>query len=212
MKKIVFVDIPMRELNDNSKQCYAKTGNTNCKYEGKIHFPINAVLADKMKQDDEVKVVFLTTTTQTDSSKENVKKFQEELNRINSEKKAKISYTIINSVFEETKNVHEKRIENMISVLEKDAEIYADITFGQKPIPMLLMCVLTFAEKFCNADIKKVIYGKVEFVKHDDGNSYPEKPELYDVTSLYYLNNLVGTMEASSCLEAQKSLKAFFNI
>lgn len=212
MKKIVFVDIPMRELNDNSKQCYAKTGNTNCKYEGKIHFPINAVLADKMKQDDEVKVVFLTTTTQTDSSKENVKKFQEELNRINSEKKAKISYTIINSVFEETKNVHEKRIENMISVLEKDAEIYADITFGQKPIPMLLMCVLTFAEKFCNADIKKVIYGKVEFVKHDDGKSYPEKPELYDVTSLYYLNNLVGTMEASSCSEAQKSLKAFFNI
>lgn len=212
MKKIVFVDIPMRELNDNSKQCYAKTGNTNCKYEGKIHFPINAVLADKMKQDDEVKVVFLTTTTQTDSSKENVKKFQEELNRINSEKKAKISYTIINSVFEETKNVHEKRIENMISVLEKDAEIYADITFGQKPIPMLLMCVLTFAEKFCNADIKKVIYGKVEFVKHDDGKTYPEKPELYDVTSLYYLNNLVGTMEASSCSEAQKSLKAFFNI
>ena len=42
----------------------------------------------------------------------------------------------------------------MISVLEKDAEIYADITFGQKPIPMLLICVLTFAEKFFNAYIK----------------------------------------------------------
>ena len=212
MKKIVFVDIPMRELNDNSKQCYANTGNTKCKYNEKVHFPINAVLADKMKQDDEVKVVFLTTTTQTDSSKENVKKFQEELNEINKRINAKIYYEILNSVFEETKNVHEKRIENMISVLEKDAEIYADITFGQKPIPMLLMCVLTFAEKFCNADIKKVIYGKVEFVKHSDGKTYPEKPELYDVTSLYYLNNLVGTMEASSCSEAKKSLKAFFDI
>ena len=65
---------------------------------------------------------------------------------------------------------------------------------------------------YCNADIKKVIYGKVEFVKHSDGKTYPEKPELYDVTSLYYLNNLVGTMEASSCSEDQKSLKAFFNI
>ena len=36
MKKIVFVDIPMRELNDNSKQCYANTGNTKCKYNVKI--------------------------------------------------------------------------------------------------------------------------------------------------------------------------------
>ena len=43
-------------------------------------------------------------------------------------------------------------------------------------------------------------------------DTYPEKPELYDVTSLYYLNNLVGTMEASSCSEAKKSLKAFFDI
>ena len=100
----------------------------------------------------------------------------------------------------------------MISVLENDAEIYADITFGPKPFPMLLMPVLTFAEKFCNADIKKIVYGKVEFIKHDDGKKYPEKPELYDVTSLYYLNNLVGTMEASSSYEAQKSLKAFFDI
>ena len=212
MKKIIFVDIPMRELNDNSKQCYANSGNTKCRYNEKVHFPINAILADKLKQEDDVKVVLLTITTQNDCSTENVRKFQEELTKINNKINAKISYKIIDSVFEESKNVHEKRVRDMISVLENDAEIYVDITFEQKPIPMLLMCVLTFAEKFFNADIKKVVYGKVEFIKHADGKTYPENPELYDVTLLYYLNNLVGTMEVSSSSEAQKTLDAFFTI
>ena len=75
------------------------------------------------------------------------------------------------------------------------------------------LCSAEFVKnKFCNADIKKVIYGKVEFVKHSDGETYPENPAIYDVTSLYYLNNLVGAMEAPSCSEAQKALDAFFNI
>ena len=75
---------------------------------------------------------------------------------------------------------------------------------------MVMMCVLSFAEKFFDADVKKIVYGKVDFVKHDDGKTYPENPELYDVTSLYYLNNLMGAMEAPSGEEALKSLDAFF--
>jgi hypothetical protein len=212
MKKIIFVDIPMRDLKDNSKQCYANTGNTVCKCTEKVWFPINAILADKLKTDDEVKVVLLITNTDNDNSLINVQKFKDELNKISETINAKISYEIIESTFEETKDVHEKRVRDMISKIENDSDIYADITFGQKPLPMLLMCVLTFAEKFCNADIKKVIYGKVEFVKHSDGEDYPENPAIYDVTSLYYLNNLVGAMEAPSCSEAQKALDAFFNI
>lgn len=212
MKKIIFVDIPMRGLFETSKQCYANTGNTICKYTEKVWFPINAILAGKLKKEDEVKIVLLITNTEKDNSLINVQKFKDELNQINESIKAKISYEIIESTFEETKDVHEKRIRDMISKIENDSEIYADITFGTKPLPMLLMCVLTFAEKFCNADIKKIIYGKVEFVKHSDGKIYLENPAIYDVTSLYYLNNLVGSMVAPSCLEAQKTLDAFFNI
>ena len=54
------------------------------------------------------------------------------------------------------------------------------------------------------------MYGKVDFVKHDDGKAYPKNPELYDVTSLYYLNNLMNSMEAPDGESALKSLDAFF--
>lgn len=212
MKKIVFVDIPMRELVDGSKQCYANTGNTVCKHTGKVFFPLNSILADKLKRDDEVKVVLLTTSTEKGRSSANVKKFKDELEQINETIHANISYEVVSSPFEETRDVHERRVRDMIAQVEKDSDIYADITFGQKPLPMLLMCVLTFAEKFCNADIKKIVYGKVEFVRQADGKTTVENPELYDITSLYYLNNLVGAMEAPSFEAACKSLDAFFNL
>ena len=62
MKKIVFIDIPMKKMDTAAYgQCYAGTGNADCRYTGKVVFPINAVLAEKLHKDDQVKAVVLTT-------------------------------------------------------------------------------------------------------------------------------------------------------
>ncbi|MBQ3686691.1 MAG: hypothetical protein II932_02550, partial [Treponema sp.] len=69
MKKIVFVDIPMKEMSSGRDgQCYAGTGNAGCSYSGKVIFPINAVLAEKLKAGDDVKVVMLKTVTEKGNS------------------------------------------------------------------------------------------------------------------------------------------------
>lgn len=211
MKKIVFVDIPMKEMiAERDGQCYASTGNAGCTYQGTVVYPINAVLAEKMKPSDNIKVVLLKTMTQSGNSDKNAELFRKELDTINANIGTHITYETIETDFVETKANHEKRLRAMLSKIEDDAQLYADITFGQKPLPMVLMCVLHFAEKFFHADVKKIVYGKVDFVRHKDGASYPENPELYDITSLYYLNGLVGSMEAPSGEAALKSLDAFF--
>ena len=211
MKKIIFVDIPMKKMNDTTDtQCYAETGNADCRYIGKVVFPVNAVLAEKLQKGDQVKAVLLTTITGKDHSIENVELFQQELNSINAAIGAHIEYEQLATDFVESKANHEVRLRKMLPLMEEGAELYADITFGQKTIPMVLMCAFHFAEKFFDADVKKIIYGKVEFIKHADGIAYPENPELYDVTPLYYLNNLMGTMEAPNGTEALKALDAFF--
>ena len=211
MKKIVFVDIPMKEVTfDHDAVCYAGTGNAGCGYPGKVIFPINAVLAEKLKAGDDLKVVLLKTVSKRGNAGINAGLFQQELDGINVSIGAKISYETIDSEFVETKQNHEKRLRAMLSKIEEGAQLFVDITFGPKPLPMVMMCVMNFAEKFFDADVKKVVYGKVDFVKHDDGKTYPENPELYDITSLYYLNNLMGAMEAPSGEEALRSLDAFF--
>ncbi len=210
MKKIVFVDIPMKEMSERDAQCYSETGNAGCSYTGKVIFPINAVLAEKLKSGDQVKVVMLKTISEKGNSGKNAGLFQQELDEINGKIGAKISYETIDSEFIETKKNHEKRLRAMLSKIEREAELFVDITFGPKPLPMVMMCVLNFAEKFFDADVKKVVYGKVDFIRHEDGKTYPENPELYDVTSLYYLNGLVCAMEAPDENSALKSLDAFF--
>lgn len=211
MKKIIFVDIPMKEINaERDGQCYAGTGNANCAYQGKVVYPINAVLAEKLKPTDDVKVVLLKTVTQSGNSEKNAQLFTQELDAITAGIGANIVYESLDTDFIETKSNHEKRMRAMLSKIEEGAQLYADITFGQKTVPMILMCVLHFAEKFFHADVKKIVYGKVDFVRHPDGKSYPENPELYDVTPLYYLNALVGSMEAPTGEAALKSLDAFF--
>jgi len=195
MKKIIFIDIPMKKMDETTdRQCYAGTGNANCHYTNMVVFPINAILAENLRKGDQVKAVLLTTIS------------------INATIGAHVDYEMRETDFVESKANHEMRFRKMLPFMEEGAELYADITFGQKTIPMVLMCAFHFAERFFDADVKKIIYGKVEFIKHADGVAYPENSELYDVTPLYYLNNLMGTMEAPNGTVALKALDAFFDM
>ena len=206
MKKIVFCDIPMKK--SMNAMVYAGTGNTNCNYSEKIMYPINAVLAETLKKNDEVRVILLRTKDKNGNSAKNSGLFMQELDGINSEIGAKVSYETLDSEFVETKDIHEKRLQDMLDKIEENTEIYADITYGPKPLPMILMCVISFAEKFLNCDVKSVVYGKVDF----DENNKPSNPELYDVTSLYYLNNLTNSMVADNGKDARQNLNEFFSL
>jgi hypothetical protein len=67
---------------------------------------------------------------------------------------------------------------------------------------------LQFADKFYNASILNIIYGKVEFNKQNK----PITPKLYDISSLFYLNKLIGAMECESGEIALKILSDFFKM
>ncbi|MBR6200069.1 MAG: hypothetical protein IKQ61_07410 [Spirochaetales bacterium] len=209
MKKIVFCCLSMKSRTELSPQNYSNTGNAECGYNKAVIYPINAILAEKLHKGDEVKVVLIKSNpidnNKKDSSNENINIYKEELNGINANIGAKIDYEVIESDFKETKENHETRYREMLAQIEQNCELFVDMTYGPRLIPMILMCVLNFAEKFFNADIRSIIYGKVEFV-----NGKAINPELYDVTSLYYLNNLTNVMTADSGEDALEALDEFF--
>ena len=206
MKKIVFCDIPMKKKLDSMN--YYGTGNVNSSYNKPVIYPINAVLAENLKKNDDVKIVLLRTLDKAGNSGINSGLFIQELDEINAGIGAKISYETLDSDFIETKNNHETRLKAMLDKIDENCQIHADITFGPKPLPMILMCVLSFAERILNCDVKTVVYGKVNF----DDNNKAGSPELYDVTSLYYLNNLTNSMVASDENEARNNLDEFFSL
>lgn len=203
MKKIVFSNLPMKKELNSFK--YKVDGNSSIEYDGKVIFPVNSVLARTLNKGDKVKVVLLSKIDIEGNSAVNSGKFQQELNDINRGIGAEIEYITIATPFEETKNVHENLLRDMIGKLEDNAEIIGDVTYGPKPLPIIMFSVMGFAEKFFKAKIKNIVYGKVDFLS---GNKTPINPILYDLTPLYYLNSITSTMEYESSAEAVKAIEA----
>lgn len=216
MKKIVFCPITLQPKDRftavySAQQKEFFDGST---YKEKIYYPVNVVLANELKQGDEVKLVLIKTKDEGREDcetvfKENSEKFINELKTICEEIGAVGNIenpVIIDTQFKETQDIFEERFIKFFDVLEEDAEIYADITFGPRVFSMIMMDVLRFAEKFFNADLKSVVYGQTSF---NNGKASPGT--VYDISSLYFLNNITNVLKADSGAEAIQAFKNFLN-
>ncbi len=202
MKKIVLATIPMQSIK---AQHYVCEENKAIEYDGKVRFPINALLAKTLQKGDEVKVVRIIT--EGDASAENAVFQKEELDGINAVIGAQIEYVELFSSFKETSDVVEARFKQIVDTFEEKCTIFADMTYGPKTLTPVLFFTLNFAEKFFNADISHIVYGKIRFNKDKTANE--DTAELFDVTPLYYLNSLSSVMSAPDGKTAVKRLEQF---
>ena len=204
--KIIFSDIPMK------KELHAFRYNTDAGnetvYEEEVIFPVSAYLAKTLKKGEKVRVVLLGKEDPEGNSLVNAEVFRKECDSINQKIGADIEYITLMTPFVETREIHEGLLRDMIGQLVPDAELIGDITYGPKSLPIILFCLFNFAEKYFHAQIKSIVYGKVNFV--DDGSgtgkTKPINPVLYDLTSLYYLNSLTNVMDYNSPEEALTAL------
>ena len=206
MAKIVFSNLPMK------KELYAfryvADGRKSMQYEGEVLFPVNSILAKSLKRGEKVKVVLLSKDDPEANSQTNEKIFRAELDRINESVGADITYVNIMTPFVETRSVHENILRAVIGELEEKAEIIADVTYGPKTLPMIMLMVLNFAERYFGCRICNVVYSKVNFV--DDGSgtgkTKPIDPVLYDLAPLCYLNSVINLLECKTPKDAIKAL------
>ena len=205
--KVVIITVPMKPSHEVEAIQYPMDGNKTIEYENPVRCPINGVLAKTLKKDEQVKVIYILTTGENSEYEQNKKAYIEELEGINKEIGAIISYDTIEIDFEPTKKTYNKLITDLAEKIPDNAELYADTTCGFKPETLSLFCALRFVEEFRDAVVQYIVYGKVEFNKE---TRKPEKPMLYDITSLYYLFKLMGSMGASNAENAMETLKEFF--
>jgi hypothetical protein len=195
----------MKERLDSFR--YKVSGNSTIKFDGEVIFPINGVLAKTLDKNDAVKVVLLKKDDIHNNSDRNVGEFMRELNIINKGIGAAIDYKVLSTPHDESRSIQEKLLKEMVDELTDGAAIYADITYGPKSMPIIVFSVLNFAEKFFNADIKNIVYGKVDF----DKNNNPVNPELFDMTPLFYLNSLANTFACKDSDQAKKLLASILS-
>ena len=205
--KTVIISVPMKPPHEIAPIKYPVDGDKTVEYDKPVRCPIHGILAKTLKKDEQVKFIYILTTGENSEGHQNKKNFIQEIEDINKEIGAVFNYDTIEIDFEPTKKTYNKVITELAEKIPDNAEIYADTTFGFKAIPLSLFCGLRFVEEFRDAIVQYIVYGKVEFNKT---TKELENPMLYDITSLYYLFKLMGSMGASNAEDALKTLKDFF--
>ena len=114
------------------------------------------------------------------------------------------NFTVINMADSEDEATHMKLFKDMSRHLveHNDEEISTDMTYGTKPMPMIILMALTYAHKFgFDSSVEAIIYGSYDV--------HSGKNMVYDVTSLFYMNSAVNNMANLNVSDPMKLLEGF---
>lgn len=151
------------------------------------HFPIIPLIRNTAKKGEQIKIVAVKPAYATTDYCLSVLK--NELEAI----KAEIEFEygeieLIDTPISEIIDNHLDLFGKLIKTADDGDRIYADITYGTKPIPMILMMYMNYAYKFFqDISIENVIYGAMD---HSSKKSY-----IYDVSALFYMNSTINSMK-----------------
>ena len=91
---------------------------------------------------------------------------------------------IVNAVSDQTMNSNVNLFEDILNAIDDNETLYTCITFGTKPMPMMLFMALNYAYKVkMNVEIGAIIYGSFY--------SGTREALIYDLTALFYTNALL---------------------
>lgn len=176
---------PAEKLLENIYENPGKNPVLNC--EMATHYPIIPLIRNTAKKGEEIKIIAVKPAYETTDHCLSVLK--EELEAL----KGEIGFEygeiqIIDTPVSEMVNNHLDLFGELVKTAEDNDKIYVDITFGTKPIPMILLMYMNYAYRFKkNISIENVIYGAM--------NHAEKKSSIYDVSALFYMNSTINSME-----------------
>lgn len=205
MKKTIICNIPMKEKVDLA--VYVSDDKSLPVSDKEVRYPINSFLEKTMTSDDELNIILLEKRDEYGPSKKNTDDFKLELDEANKNIGAKLSYTVIDTDFSQSRMVHEKLMGSIVNELEIGTHILVDITYGPKDLPIIIFTALSFAEKFLECKVDNIVYGQASFV-----NGKVVNTKICDMIPLYCLSSITNTIHCVEPEKAKKMLKSLLSI
>ncbi len=175
-------------------------------------FPMLIPISNSVTEGEQINVIVITTEN-SNVMDENVKALDEELKFLGKEKNFTYTVTEIKVSSEENNDKHLGLFRDIISIFKDNDEVYADITYGQKPTPMVLLMALNYAYEMCgNTDVKAIIYGQVTRARTNDGTMEITSASIYDVSPLFHMNSIVNKMASVKPKDPLKFIEAIMDM
>ena len=187
MKKF-FTIIPLQMSGQLDAYHYEPVGNSRLELEeSKISFPILTALNGYVQAGEEVRII--AVASDVEATVENRRIFEEQLSALRERK----GFLLPNGVEyilnpdDERTAAHAALFQKLIGYAEDGDELFACMTYGTKPMSMVLTMAVQYAYRVKeNASISCVVYGAV--------NRKIQSAKVYDVTALLQMDELVRVL------------------
>lgn len=197
MKKFIMTS-PYQPKGGLEKGNYKAADNQLLAYDEPTSFPIIAAINGYAEAEEEIEVI--TIISDYDNAKANYELFKEELAEL-SQKKG-FSYTL-KEVYIPYNNAIDTELElfgKLIDCTADDDTLYACITYGAKPFPLIQIMALNYAYRIRkNVSIGCIVYGAKD---HNTG-----RMEIYDITSLLYIDETVRLLAEQKVANPMEMIK-----
>lgn len=194
MKRVYITAVPLPSnftLKAETVQCF----NIDLPTDDKMIFPITRLIRATMKPGDQASVV--TVRQVNDVQNANFDNLKEELTRLLG------TYQLTDITIPETqkKDFLMDLFRQLIDTMEEDCTVYADATFGTKTYPLVMFTALNYGVKIKECEVDRIIYQEQ---KRDKVTHKAVSTTIYDITSLFLLDQVVSTLGFSDAGPEEK--------
>ena len=198
--KRFFMVTPQQPENGLRLQQYEAAGNSLLSY-GETHFPIIPMLNGYVEPGDSISIH--TVTYDSPHCARNLEVLRQEVADLATERGFSFELESIEVPFDDSVQAVMHTFQLLIQRVEDDDELYACVTYGSKPMPMMMSMALRYAYQIkTNASIECVVYGQLDHSKN------PPTARIYDITALIKLDEIVRILGEQGVSEPESLIGA----
>ena len=200
MKKF-FMVTPQQPKGMLKAQRYVANDNPQLEFVGKTRFPVIPLLNGYAKQGDHIQVI-TTTYGAPSNCAGNLEMLRDELNTLGKNAGVDIELVSVDVPFSDSVEALIHTYQLLIDRINDGDSLYACITFGSKPMPIMLTMALQYGYRIRNdVSIECIVYGQM------DWSSNEPVARIYDVTALAKIDEMVRVLADMNVSNPEATLK-----
>lgn len=167
-------------------------------------FPIIPVIAEHSLEDGNAKIIALRA--ENTDTRDNFEAFVEQLAEIGIHRDQIVEILISE---EEDQASGLKTVLRIMDAIPDDSMVYADITFGTKPMAMYILYTTIFIEKMKNVEVEGIYYG---WIPRNDKVSDWSKAKLFDMAILKDLGDAIEQLSNLEITDVRGALQQLIDM
>ena len=212
MRKLFLCQIP---LNKPSKAYYEAMDNKNLQIEEAFAYPLLLLIRAYAKKEDQVKI--LLTYNNEEQDRERIEELRQEVRELRDKIgfdcncDQETDFRCLKQDFQQSLKYQVRLFLNLLDETNEVDQIYADISFGNKPTPIVIAKLLEYIQKTREVTIGHVSYASILFHQPPDEQGF-YKGYIYDVTPLFSLSRQIDLVARSKSKNPDNLLKTMIQL